>query len=191
MQTCYNCGREVDDNVLICPECGALVKRYGRPETTPQPAAPVQQEQAPRRAKRFTGFTKFWLIACIAFSAIQFTTYCNLFYLYANQEALAALFAASPELAQMQTLMNYMMQSVDMFLWFYILAAALFLGKTAGLIWFAVSGCRRVFLGTAILAGLLCILTLVTSGLLEAFLVSADVLILYLRIRRQWPALPR
>ena len=22
MQTCYNCGRQVDDNVLICPDCG-------------------------------------------------------------------------------------------------------------------------------------------------------------------------
>ena len=190
MQTCYNCGREVDDNVLICPECGALVKRYGRPETAPQPA-PAPAEAVPHRAKRFTGFTKFWLVVCIAFSAIQFMTYCNLFYLYANQETLAALFAASPELAQMQTLMNYLLQSVDMFLWFYILAAALFLGKTAGLIWFAASGRRRVFLGTAVLAGVLCILTLVTSGLLEAFLVSADVLILYLRLRRQWPSLPR
>ena len=29
MQKCYNCGKEVDDNVLICPDCGALVKRYG------------------------------------------------------------------------------------------------------------------------------------------------------------------
>lgn len=33
MQKCYNCGKEVDDNVLICPDCGALVKRYGRPES--------------------------------------------------------------------------------------------------------------------------------------------------------------
>ena len=22
MQKCYNCGKEVDDNVLICPDCG-------------------------------------------------------------------------------------------------------------------------------------------------------------------------
>ncbi|MFR7743633.1 MAG: zinc-ribbon domain-containing protein [Acutalibacteraceae bacterium] len=33
MQKCYNCGKEVDDNVLICPDCGALVKRYGSPGT--------------------------------------------------------------------------------------------------------------------------------------------------------------
>ena len=31
MQTCYNCGRQMDDNVLICPDCGALVRRYGKP----------------------------------------------------------------------------------------------------------------------------------------------------------------
>ena len=46
----------------------------------------------------------------------------------------------------MQTLMNYMMQSVDMFLWFYILAAALFLGKTAGLIVIAEKAKKLAFL---------------------------------------------
>ena len=35
MQKCYNCGKEVSDETLICPECGALVKRY----TTPAPTA--------------------------------------------------------------------------------------------------------------------------------------------------------
>ena len=49
MQKCYNCGKEVDDNVLICPDCGALVKRYGSPE-------PAQEEQGatpfPQQFKR-------------------------------------------------------------------------------------------------------------------------------------------
>lgn len=41
MQTCYNCGKEVDDNVLICPECGALVKRYTAPaQQQPENSAP-------------------------------------------------------------------------------------------------------------------------------------------------------
>ena len=39
MQTCYNCGKQVDDNVLICPDCGALVRRYGKP--APQQEEPV------------------------------------------------------------------------------------------------------------------------------------------------------
>ena len=34
MQTCYNCGKQVSDETLICPECGALVRRYNTP---PQP----------------------------------------------------------------------------------------------------------------------------------------------------------
>ena len=58
MQKCYNCGKEVDDNVLICPDCGALVKRYGRPESAQpeqeadlelmlKPAADPERELAP------------------------------------------------------------------------------------------------------------------------------------------------
>lgn len=39
MQTCYNCGKEVSDQTLICPECGALVKRY----TTPPPRQNQEQ----------------------------------------------------------------------------------------------------------------------------------------------------
>lgn len=44
MQTCYNCGKQVSDETLICPECGALVRRY----TTPPPRQneePAQQGQ--------------------------------------------------------------------------------------------------------------------------------------------------
>ena len=49
MQKCYNCGKEVDDNVLICPDCGALVKRYGKPE-------PARQEQDPAPFSQETAF---------------------------------------------------------------------------------------------------------------------------------------
>ena len=45
MQKCYNCGKEVDDNVLICPDCGALVKRYGKPV----PVEPDTEHQPPAR----------------------------------------------------------------------------------------------------------------------------------------------
>lgn len=44
MQKCYNCGKEVDDNVLICPDCGALVKRYGKPV----PVEPDSYHQQPQ-----------------------------------------------------------------------------------------------------------------------------------------------
>ena len=77
MQKCYNCGKEVDDNVLICPDCGALVKRYGRPESAQpeQEADPFPRETAfdtqpqPRGAVwrqedgklKFSGYVTFWL----------------------------------------------------------------------------------------------------------------------------------
>ena len=40
MQTCYNCGKQVSDETLICPECGALVKRYTSPARSPEQDAP-------------------------------------------------------------------------------------------------------------------------------------------------------
>ena len=40
MQTCYNCGKQVSDETLICPECGALVKRYTSPARSPEQEAP-------------------------------------------------------------------------------------------------------------------------------------------------------
>ena len=51
MITCYNCGKQVSDETLICPECGALVRRYEAPRQTPetdQPLAyqPVRQSAA-------------------------------------------------------------------------------------------------------------------------------------------------
>ena len=52
MQKCYNCGKEVDDNVLICPECGALVKRYTKPEPQPEPLLlPFRQGYQPCQAQ--------------------------------------------------------------------------------------------------------------------------------------------
>ena len=44
MQTCYNCGRQVPDSTLICPDCGALVRRY---TDAPKREAPNPQQQNP------------------------------------------------------------------------------------------------------------------------------------------------
>ena len=58
MQKCYDCGKEVDDNVLICPACGALVKRYGKPvpqnrdDSRPAPAAYPGAYETPERTRR-------------------------------------------------------------------------------------------------------------------------------------------
>ena len=47
MQTCYNCGKQVPDSTLICPDCGALVRRYTdappREQPDPRQQNPYQQ----------------------------------------------------------------------------------------------------------------------------------------------------
>ena len=46
MQTCYNCGQQVGDDVLICPNCGALVRRYtDPPRRDPEPEQPEETQQ--------------------------------------------------------------------------------------------------------------------------------------------------
>ena len=130
MQTCYNCGRQVDDNVLICPECGALVRRYGKPEP-PRPEMAEAPDCAPQpaaraaRSKRLPAGAKIWLILCIVVNAIQVFGFVNLFYLYGNQSLFSDVFAAYPELAPMQELLGTLMQSVSLFFWFYVLEASL------------------------------------------------------------------
>ena len=39
MQKCYNCGKEVDDNVLICPDCGKKIYLFGEGKTAQAAAA--------------------------------------------------------------------------------------------------------------------------------------------------------
>ncbi len=59
MQTCYNCGLEVSDETLICPECGALVRRYTKPAAQPETVsqAPAAREAVPRTRWPATGCT--------------------------------------------------------------------------------------------------------------------------------------
>ena len=57
MKKCSVCGKEVEDNVLLCPECGSYVdrnvsyeeKKEEKPETPVTPVEPVQEESAAPR----------------------------------------------------------------------------------------------------------------------------------------------
>lgn len=80
MITCYNCGKQVSDETLICPECGALVRRYEAPVREPytdnpqQPNRPVFQRQTVPQTKPgklwFPGGFKVWFWLCMAFFVI-------------------------------------------------------------------------------------------------------------------------
>lgn len=88
MITCYNCGKQVSDETLICPECGALVRRYDTPPQTAQPETPVQAPPAPapvRGAFRYSAGQKVWLwlcIVCCAYAAVM----TGLCYFFLHQE---------------------------------------------------------------------------------------------------------
>ena len=153
--------------------------------------APETAEARPAKPKRFQTGAKVWLILCIVVAAFQTLSFFNLFYLYGNQDGFSAVFAGVSGAVADARPAGYDDAERSVYLWFYILEASLLLLKCAGLIWFAASARRTAFLATAIVAGLLCILTFVTSGLVQALLTAAGMIILYLLLRKQWHTLPK
>ena len=133
MQKCYNCGKEVDDNVLICPDCGALVKRYGKPvpvepdsyHQQPQPDAYPGAYEAPAQPgprervwldaagkPHFKGALCFWLIVCAVFAGyLLFGFGCMLLIYHAQGFFLDAL-AAFPEFSDLTDVLNLMLESI-------------------------------------------------------------------------------
>ena len=112
MQKCYNCGKEVDDNVLICPECGALVKRYGKPEPQqaepfesqgtaftqpPQPHAAVWQREDGKL--KFSGGVTFWLVLCAIFLGYTLLGFACTLFIYRFQAVYFQTISQFQELA--------------------------------------------------------------------------------------------
>ena len=116
MQTCYNCGKQVPDDTLICPDCGALVKRYSAPVRQEDPEqqaerAPQQDAAVPRGPifrgadgrVRFSGAMTAWLIVCAVFAGYTALSYASLMIVYHNQALYSSFFSSVPELAELQT----------------------------------------------------------------------------------------
>ena len=112
VQKCYNCGKEVDDNVLICPECGALVKRYGKPEPQqaepfesqgtaftqpPQPHAAVWQREDGKL--KFSGGVTFWLVLCAIFLGYTLLGFACTLFIYRFQAVYFQTISQFQELA--------------------------------------------------------------------------------------------
>ena len=119
MQKCYNCGKEVDDNVLICPECGALVKRYGKPEPQqaepfesqgtaftqpPQPHAAVWQREDGKL--KFSGGVTFWLVLCAIFLGYTLLGFACTLFIYRFQAAYFQTISQFQELAPLAELLR-------------------------------------------------------------------------------------
>ena len=119
MQKCYNCGKEVDDNVLICPECGALVKRYGKPEPQqaepfesqgtafaqpPQPHAAVWQREDGKL--KFSGGVTFWLVLCAIFLGYTLLGFACTLFIYRFQAVYFQTISQFQELAPLAELLQ-------------------------------------------------------------------------------------
>ena len=207
MQTCYNCGKEVDDNVLICPECGALVKRYSAPvrENAPDELSPVMQaqqsqEQAVSRGiiwcdaagkLRLRGSLCVWLVICVIGSLYPALSFgCGL-YLFRMQDEVVAMFAPYPEFAQMLELLQVVLSAIGQYHVMYILFLLMYLVKGAAYIWFMASKRRLALYLVGAASGVLYVLLLLMGSGFSALWYVADILVTLLVLRKSWKMLPK
>lgn len=206
MQTCYNCGKQVDDNVLICPECGALVRRYSAParEETPDehvPAPAAQKREDPPAygsvwrddtgRLHLRGLFCAWLVICTVgalYAALSFG--CGL-YLFRTQESVIAMLAPYPEFSQMLELLKLMLSAIAQFPLLYVLFLLVYLVKGAAYIWF-MAGKRRLALYLVCGAsGVLYVLMLLLGNGFSSLWYVADALVTLLLLRKSWAMLPK
>lgn len=157
MQKCYNCGKEVDDNVLICPECGALVKRY----TTP-PARQAEQEARnnemwdgyaqnfsnaqPQRSDgsvwrdgnakvHFRGGLTAWLVVCMLVTGYMLLSYLSVQFLYRNQDLYFSVLESMPELSGYADILRPFMEYIQSYNTYFIVQTVLSAALFASVIW--------------------------------------------------------
>ena len=210
MQTCYNCGKEVDDNVLICPECGALVKRYGKPardaeaEPAQTPAACAERADAGGRCYvvrdetgrlRVRGFLKTLCIVCII--ADLYLSFSQFFVLWLSGsgsffQTMLDEYAAAGAEASILDMLNFTVDFVAGNRIFVIFLGSAFALKAACLIWFLVCK-RRLSLYVAGGAAIAIVAVFLFSGSgIAAFEYCLDVLaVMLLVLRRDWNTLPK
>ena len=215
MQTCYNCGKQVPDTTLICPDCGALVKRYTeaprREQQNPYRQNPYQQNPyrqdpyqrvplqpldpagTPQRV-RLSGGVRVWLIFLIIFSAYMAFSSLTSAFLAADPAILDQMIEASGMNAVegMEPLVSMLRESFSQPLALPMCIAALvfYAVKCGCHLWLLLSGRRlpfRVSIGVS-LAGLLVLLLGGGLGLLLYFL---EPLLTWLGLRRFWPWMPK
>lgn len=164
MQTCYNCGKEVADGVLICPECGALVKRYTAPpvrEAEPEPPeaydtpdnpwyhAPSSGAQDTVRPQNATGSVwrdehggvhfrpglTVWLVVNLLCSGYMALSYgCSLL-VYRFQDFYFGILEQLPEFSEMLPILRELIRYVGLNQALFVIFLVLTLGAFAASIW--------------------------------------------------------
>lgn len=195
MQTCYNCGKQVPDGTLICPDCGALVRRYNTPEqpagepraAQEQPLQPPQpQPPQPNQKVRLYGPVRVWLIIlCVISAYMAFSSLCSVF-LAANPQVFSMMLE-EPGMESLAPMMQNLQELLPQVLPLFIILLVLFSAKFACHLWLLLSG-RRLpfFVGIGVsAAGLLSAFFL--GGSLTIVLYFLDPMFTWLGLKRFWP----
>ena len=154
MQKCYNCGKEVDDNVLICPECGALVKRYTKPEPQPEPEQPGYSSQPQPQAAvwrlengklKFRGYVTFWLVLCAIWFGYSLLGFGSLLLVYRFREFYLTAMQQFEELQDFVQIIQALIDSVSAVPVYYIAVALLAAAEFVCTVWFLASKRKLAF----------------------------------------------
>ena len=195
MQTCYNCGRQVPDATLICPDCGALVRRY---TDAPKREAPNPQQQNPNQQNPYQQNpyqqNPYQQVPVQPLNPDGTPQRVRLFgpVLAANPVLLDAM-AAEPGMELMEPQLNMLRQvlSQPYVLYVFIGMLVFYAVKCGCHLWLLLSARRlafRVSIGLS-LAGLAAMLLF--GGSLMSILLCLDPIFTWLGLRRFWPWMPK
>ena len=202
MQKCYNCGKEVDDNVLICPDCGALVKRYGRPEPAQQEqeAEPFPHETAfdpqpqPRGAVwqredgklKFSGYVTFWLVLCAVYLGYTLLGFACTLLIYRFRDLYFEILNQFEELASMAELLQTLLASLEAAPVYYIMVGVLVAVQFGCVVWFLASKRKLAFYLLTGAAVLLSVMQLLLGGGAGALIYLLGPFTAWLLLRSGW-----
>lgn len=203
MQKCYNCGKEVDDNVLICPDCGALVKRYGSPEPAQeeQGATPFLQETAfdaqPRGAVwrqedgklKFSGYVTFWLVLCAIYLGNILLSFAITLLVYRFRDFYFEILGQFEELAYMEEYLRQLLSVIEAEPIRLIVVGVLVAVQFGCVIWFLVSKRKLAFYILTVAAVLLSVLQLILGGGLTALIYLLGPFTAWLLLCSSWKLL--
>ena len=202
MQKCYNCGKEVDDNVLICPDCGALVKRYGRPEsaqpeqeadpfpretafdTQPQPRGAVWQQEDGKL--KFSGYVTFWLVLCAIYLGNILLSFAITLLVYRFRDFYFEILGQFEELASMAELLRTLLTSLEAAPVYYIMVGVLVAVQFGCVVWFLASKRKLAFYLLTGAAVLLSVMQLLLGGGAGALIYLLGPFTAWLLLRSGW-----
>ena len=199
VQKCYNCGKEVDDNVLICPECGALVKRYGKPEPQqaepfesqgtaftqpPQPHAAVWQREDGKL--KFSGYVTFWLVLCAIYLGYTLLGFACTLLIYRFWDFYFGILDQFEELSSMAELLRTLLASLEAAPVYYIVVGVLIVVQFGCVVWFLASKRKLAFYILTAAAVLLTALQLVLGGGVSALIYLLGPFTAWLLLRSGW-----